>query len=77
MKNELWQLFLDTAAPYSLTVTSPRVISPLSKLSRPPMALSRLVFPQPEGPRMHTNPVSGRVKDTSFSTRFAPGDRRS
>ena len=48
--------------------------SPLVYWSRPPMMFSRVVFPQPEGPRMETNSLSRNCRLTPFraSTGWPP-----
>ena len=48
------------------------ISSPLSQRSRPPMTLSRVVLPEPLGPRIATNSLSRRFRLTpsrAFCTR--------
>ena len=55
-------LMLSIVPEEDLVMFSPSIVMvPLSMLSRPPMAFSNVVLPQPEGPRMQKIPLSGSV----------------
>ncbi len=45
---------------------------PVVWMSRPAMARSRVVFPQPEGPRKHTNSPSKISSEMSFRAANGP-----
>ncbi|CFW42812.1 Uncharacterised protein [Bordetella pertussis] len=47
-------------------------MAPPSWRSRPAMARSRVVLPQPEGPSRHTSSPAPMSSDTSASARWAP-----
>src|SRR3712207_5049010 len=50
------------SGPVSVTGRPFRIISPSVGLSRPARMLSRVVFPQPDGPTKHTNSSSSIVR---------------
>ncbi|MNY12208.1 hypothetical protein D3C86_1452770 [compost metagenome] len=56
-----------------LPMSSPsRRISPPVRVSRPAIMRSKVVLPQPEGPRKHTSLPSGKCRFTSVTAQAEP-----
>ena len=49
-----------------------RTTSPAVAVSRPPRTRSSVDFPQPDGPRMHTNSPFSTPRETWFSATVVP-----